>query len=113
MVVISILLIILFLAFLVEALVEYVFGQAAEHIPACKPFQWTLMYVALVVGVICAFIYHFDLVYLLAQFLEQYAPGVIDKVPQTPIGIALTGLAIGRGSSFIHDIMTQFYVKPS
>jgi hypothetical protein len=112
MIVLAILLIILFLAFLVEALVEYVFGQIAEHVPALKPFQWLLVYVALIVGVVAAFIYRFDLVYLLAMFLEQYAPGVIVAVPQTNLGIALTGLAIGRGSSFIHDIMTRFFIKP-
>jgi hypothetical protein len=113
MVVIAILAIILFLAFLVEALVEYIFGQIAEHVEAAKPYQWLLAYVALIVGVITAFIYHFDLVYLLAQFMEDYAPGVLDKIPQTSLGITLTGLAIGRGSSFIHDIITQFFVKPT
>jgi hypothetical protein len=112
MVVFAILAIILFLSFLVEALTEYVFGQVAEHVKVLQPYQWTLTYIALAVGVLAAFWYRFDLVYLLARFLEQYAPGVLVEIPQTNLGIILTGLAIGRGANFIHDLITKFFVKP-
>ena len=110
--VLAILAVILFLSFLVEALVEYVFGQAAQHVPAIQPYQWLLMYVALVVGVLAAFVYRLDLVHLLAAFLDDISPGAIGAIPQTTLGIVLTGLAIGRGSNFIHDLVTRFFVKP-
>lgn len=102
----SILAIIFFLAFLVEALVEYIFGQAAQHIPALQPYQWTLMYVALAVGVGAALVYRLDLVFLLSEFLGG-------SIQQTLLGTILTGLAIGRGSNFIHDITARFFVKAS
>lgn len=101
----GILAIVFLLAFLVESLVEFLFGQAFAHFPAIQPYSWALMYVAAAVGVVMAFIYRLDLVYLLAQLLElKWEPNVV--------GFILTGLAIGRGSNYIHDLVTRFFVKP-
>jgi hypothetical protein len=98
--------VILLLAFLVESLTEYLFGAACEHIPALKPFSWCLMYVAAAVGVGGAFNYGFDLIYTAQVFFENPDP------TSTAFGVAITGLAIGRGANYIHDIFKRFFKKP-
>lgn len=102
----ALLIIILFLAFLVESLVEYLFGQIFAHIQEITGYSWLLMYVAAIVGVLSAFMYNFDLIALLGSYIGQ-------EMPVTWFGTLLTGLAIGRGSNFIHDLVTKFFVKPS
>lgn len=102
--VLGILLVILLLAFLVESLVEYFAGQLFQRVPVLQPYSWALMYIAAIVGVAGAFVYRFDLLYLLAQFAEV-------PLQSSSFGIALTGLAIGRGANYIHDLTTRFFVK--
>lgn len=96
--------VILLLAFLVESLVEYLFGPVFDKIPKLTKAKWSLMYIAMAVGIAGAFVYSFDLLYLLGQFL-----GV--EISLTPYGIVLTGMAIGRGSNYLHDILTKFFSK--
>lgn len=98
--------VILLLAFLVETLVEYFAAPVFDKIPKLTAAKWSLMYVAMAVGIFGAFVYSFDLLYLLGQLL-----GV--AVPQTPYGIVITGMAIGRGSNYLHDILTKFFTKPT
>jgi hypothetical protein len=100
--VLGILAVILLLSFLVEALVEYVFGKLFDNIPGLKPYKWLLMYVALAAGVGGAFVYQFDVISLLSIWLET-------PIEIHPFGIALTGLGIGRGSNFIHDLIKKFF----
>lgn len=106
MIVLSILGVIFLLAFLVEALVEYLFGQACEHVAVLKPYQWLLIYVSAAVGIVGAFVYQFDLLSLLGSYLGA-------DIPVTPFGIVLTGLAIGRGANWLHDAVVKFFVKPT
>lgn len=105
MTVLAILAVIFLLAFLTESLVEYLFGAVVDHIPALIPHKWALMYVAAIVGVIGAYIYSFDLLHLLGEFV-----GAV--IPVHVFGILLTGLAIGRGASYLHDLVTKYFVKP-
>jgi hypothetical protein len=49
-----------------------------------------------------AFIYKFDVLSLLSQWLE--APIAVN-----PFGEVLTGLMIGRGSNFVHEIIKKFF----
>ena len=100
----GILALIFFLAFLVESLVEYLFGQAFSHIPSLSQYSWTLMYIAAAVGVLSAFIYSFDLISTLGAYIGM-------PIQVNWMGISLTGLAIGRGSNFIHDLVTRFFIK--
>jgi hypothetical protein len=97
--------VIILFAFLVESLVEYIFGAIAEHVPVLKPYQWLLMYVAMAVGVLGAFVYKFDLINLASQFLEV-------DIPITTLGIVISGMAIGRGSNYIHQLVSKFFKKP-
>lgn len=113
----ALILVITLLAFLVESLTEYFFGKLVENIPALKPFGWLLMYIAMAIGIAGAWVYQFDLLYLLGNFLEEMltiqggAPVVLN-VPLTWFGITLTGMGIGRGANFIHDAVSKYFVKP-
>ena len=104
--VLLILSIILFIAFLVETLVEFVTSPVFDHAPKLQPFKWTIMYVAIAVAVFASFLYRLDLIFMLAQFLG------VESIPQTVYGIVITGVAIGKGSNYLHDLVTKFFVKP-
>ena len=93
------------LAFITESFVEYIFGIPMKKVPKLEKYIWTLNYIALVVGVGLAFYYTVDLISLVAEL----AGG---KVGITPVGIALTGMIIGRGSNFLNDFVTKF-LKPN
>jgi hypothetical protein len=96
--------IIFLLAFLIESLVEAVLGTPFDKIPILTPWKWTLMYAALGVGVIGAHVYQFDLLVILSKYLGT-------PIQITFFGVTLTGLAIGRGSNYLHD-MVQKWFKP-
>lgn len=85
------------LAFLTEAFVEYFIGQVMDRFPKITPYKWVLMYVSAVVGIALALFYGLDLIAL-----------IIDK-GNTVVGMVLTGMAIGRGSNFLHQFVSQFF----
>jgi hypothetical protein len=98
--------VIFLLAFMVESLVEAVFGKIFDAVPVLASHKWTQQYIAFAVGIAGAFVYQFDLLYLCGQFM-----GV--AVPLHPVGMILTGVAIGRGAAYLHDLVTKFFVKPT
>ena len=104
------LLVALLLAFLVESLTEFVFGKPFDKIPALTPHKWLLMYIALAIGVGVCFFYRLDLVSLLTQYASGApAPGI----SVSWVGMLLTGMAVGRGSNYLHDLIMRFFVKPT
>lgn len=90
------------LAFLVETLVEALFGRVMDHFPALVPYKWTLFYIAVLAGILGAFNYQFDVLYLLFLFVG---------VPSTTTlyGTAITGIAIGMGAVYIHQFISKFF----
>ena len=64
--------VILFMAFLVEGMVEYFFGEIANHVPALEQWKWMLMYVAAAVGIVAAF---FGLVFTLLSNISRGGGG--------------------------------------
>lgn len=92
------------LAFVCESMVEYLFAPLATMLKRTWPV-WDeiqpLKYVSLAVGVALAFAYNLDVIYEAFGFVAAW-PGV---------GVVITGLAIGRGSNFVHDFWTT-YLKP-
>jgi len=94
--------IILALAFLTETLVEFLFSDLFLKFPKLKEYTWTQKYIAVIVGVVGAFIYQFDLLHLLADFF-----GV--SLIHSPFGIVFTGIGIGKGSNYIHDFIMRFF----
>lgn len=97
--------VIFLLAFLVESLTEYLFGQLVDHVPALTRHKWALIYVSMAIGVLGAFVYQFDLIYLLGQFLGA-------DTPHHWLGVLFTGAAVGRGANYLHDLVTRYFVKP-
>ena len=97
---------ILFVAFLVESFVEYLLGTAFDKFPKLAPYKWVLMYAGAAAGIAAAAYYRFDLVYLFARLAGDTA------VQPGPFGIALTGLAIGRGAGFLNDLFSKLPGAP-
>lgn len=119
----TILLIILFVAFLGETLTELLFGTFANLIESIWPkleavlerpkFRMSVIQLfAISVGIAGAFIYRFDVIYLLGQYLQEFA-GVPLNIPLTVYGLVITGVAIGKGSNYIHDFLNRFFIKPT
>ena len=89
------------LAFLTESLTEYIFGTPLDKLGVSK-YKWVLMYISAALGVFLAFWYQLDLVNLLAGVLgENIAP--------SPVGFALTGLGIGRGANYLHQVVNTYF----
>ena len=88
---------VLAIAFLIETLTEYIFGTPMDKIPKLAPYKWLLMYIAAIWGVGMCLFYKLDLISLIIQ---QDA---------TVVGIVLTGLAVGRGSNYLHQFISKFF----
>ncbi len=87
----------LVMAFLVEALLEYVFGIWWQPISeALRPKL--LMAFGLVLGIVLCILYKIDLVAELG-----FAPSIIGQI--------LTGALVGRGSDYLHAIWKK--LKPT
>ena len=80
------------LAFFVESMTEYVFAEFLD--------KKTIKYVALAVGVVAALVFN-------VQMLQSLAGLSVNPWAD----MVLSGLVLGRGSSFLHDFYSQ-YLKP-
>jgi len=90
------------LAFLAESMTEYLFAPWVDALVARFPgLGQPLKYVSVCVGVGMAFAYSLDLL------------NVVFEMAANPpwVGILLTGMAIGRGSNYVHDLWSK-YLKP-
>ena len=77
------------LAFFVESMTEYIFGEWMS--------QKAIKYTALVVGVVAAFAFNVTILKSLAGLdVNPWADTV------------LSGLVLGRGSSFLHDFYSTY-----
>jgi hypothetical protein len=94
--------VILLLAFLVETLVEALFGRIVDHVPVLQPYKWALVYLAVAAGVAGAWVYQFDVIYLAGQVVET-------PVKPTAFGVIVTGVSIGMGASYIHQLIGTYF----
>lgn len=94
--------VIFMMAFMVETLTEFLFGDLFNNVESAKPFKWTIKYIAVMIGVAGAWVYQFDLIHLLSEYVGA-------GLPSSPFGVALTGIAVGKGSNYIHQMITQFF----
>jgi hypothetical protein len=102
------------LAFLVESFIEYLFGTPMDKIPKLQPYKWVLMYFALGAGAGLTFYYKLDLVAILPVWLAELLNKPLPNYEPTTVGILLSGLSVGRGSNFLHQLMSKFFpVKPT
>ncbi len=81
-----------------EGTVEYILGTPFDKFEKMKPYKWLLMYVSLGLGIFLAFYYALDIVALLGK-------------PTSPVGMALTGIVMGRGANFVNDLWSRFLLK--
>lgn len=95
----------IFLAFLVESMVEYIFGEIINHVPVLEKFKWLLMYVSMAAGLVLSFHYQIDLV---ATLIRAMGGNHLNEAH----GMVLSGLAIGRGANYIHQLVSQYFPKP-
>lgn len=100
----GILAILLALAFFVETLVEFIFGTLFDRIPALTPHKWTLQYIAVVVGLVGTFHYGIDLLAILSEVVKANP-----VIPVSWYGIGITGIAVGKGSNYLHQFISQFF----
>lgn len=100
------------LSFLIESGTEYIFGTPMNKISKLAPYTWLLMYVSMGAGIGLCFYYQLDMIALLPTWLAELTKEPAAYTP-TPVGFILSGLAIGRGSNYLHQVMSKFFpVKP-
>lgn len=99
------------LAFLTESLVEYLFGTLFDKVAKLAPYKWALMYIAAVVGVGLAVYWKIDLIAIIANGIAALS-NVEFSWDVSLVGQVLSGLAIGRGSNFLHDFLAKALQKP-
>ena len=99
------------LAFLTESFVEYFFGTLFDKVKPLASAKWTLAYIAAIVGVGLSLYWQIDLIQIIANVVAKLA----GEEPLWKVSIAgqvLSGLAIGRGSNFLHDFLANALKKP-
>ena len=96
---------ILFLAFIAtEGIVEFFVGKPFEKVPRLTSYQWLLMYVSGGVGVALTIYYRLDIIAVLAQYL-----GVEPVIVPGTVGFVITGLLVGRGANYVHQVIDRFF----
>ena len=78
-----------------EGTVEYILGTLFDKLEKLTPYKWTLMYASLGLGIFLAFYYALDIVVMFGK-------------PETPVGIVLTGIVMGRGANFVNDVWNKY-----
>ncbi len=100
--------IVLFLGILIESLVEAVLEPVFRFWPKLEKFKPAQMYIAVALGLIAAFLFSLDLIYLVGMFLSQIMAVEANPIHITTFGIILTGFCIGKGSNFIHQLIMKW-----
>lgn len=99
------------LAFIIETIVEALIGKPIDEFPKIAKYKkYILTYLAVAVGIYGAWVYHFDLIYLLVSYVQEMIQQPLPIGP-TGYGITATGFAIGMGSSYLHEFMKRFFLK--
>lgn len=94
------------LAFVAESMSEYLFASWLDALGKrwCWLAQFAPMrYVSLAVGLALSFAYQLDIIYEAFGYMAVWPW----------IGVVITGLAIGRGSNYLHDFWSTYLQKPS
>jgi hypothetical protein len=97
--------VILFLGVFIESIVEAVLAPLFDHFPRLEPYKWAQAYAAVVLGVVAAFLFRLDLIHLVGMLLAALTKVDPNPIPITVFGLILTGLAIGKGSNYLHELI--------
>ncbi len=98
--------VILFLAFVIETVVEAFFAPVFNFFPRLQKYKPAQMYVAIALGVTGAFLFQFDILYLVGSLLARLV-GIENPIRITWFGILLTGVSTGMGSAYIHRFVSK------
>lgn len=99
------------MAFMIETMVEALVGKPIDEFPKVAKYkQYILSYLAVAIGITGAWIYQFDLIYLLAGYMNNMFDHRL-AFEITPFGITATGFALGMGSSYLHDFFGRYILK--
>lgn len=102
--------IIFLMAFLVETLIEFLFGDLFNYFPKLAQYKPLLKYLAIATGIGMAFYYGLDIVALVKTIVVSATnPELNPEVIVTPVGIVWTGVAIGKGSNYLHQLISRFF----
>ena len=104
MMVMGLMLVMLLLAYVVETAVEFLFGELFRRIAILRGVGWCQRYIAVGVAVWLAFIFRLDLFYVLSEYLEFFWEPLSQP---SAAGTGLTGIMMGMGSSYLHDVIKQ------
>jgi len=100
------LLVITLLAFVVETIVEAIWGRlsdAFEKLATWRGKNIVTLVLTVAIGVLGAWVYHFDILHL------AFTSVGLTDVSITSYGITVTGIAIAMGSAYIHQIISKFF----
>lgn len=106
--------IIIVLANILESLVEAIFGMWIDFFPVMKPYKTpTLKTIAWLLGVGVAFGFQLDLMgYIAATIASVTGQGFTISAPSWLLYL-LTGLTMGQGSSYIHQLLDRIAPQSS
>lgn len=100
------------LSLFVEGAVEYFLGTPFEQIPALKNAKWALIYAGPIVGIGLSYYWQLDLVAAIATVIANLVKAEDFVWAISPVGFIVTGIAIGRGSNYLHDWLQKSLKKP-
>lgn len=87
------------LATLVEGIVEYFIAPLFDvYLPR---YKFLLMYVAVLLAVAFTLFYRLDMIAALAGLFNV-------EIANTVFGQIVTGVVLGRGSNYLHQIITKY-----
>ena len=98
----------LLLAYMAESTTEFFIGLIFKYLPenVKKYSELVLSLVAAGVGLYLCYHYQVDLVYVLTAIASKVA-GQEPIIALSGTGIFMTGLGVGRGASYIHDLIKK------
>jgi hypothetical protein len=117
--VMSLLLVLVFLAYLIETLLEALLSKVLrERWSGWSQWSWLMFVPAVGLGVYAAILYRLDFLFLLGSFLEQVLFDLTGQeqplgLPQTVFGYVITGVGVGMGSTYVHDLIGRYFKKSS
>ncbi len=103
-------LLILFLAYFVQSLVEAALGEPFGLIHNQNFLKWKpiiLRYVAMLVGVGLSFHYSLDLINIVWTLLSESINLAVPIITASWVGYLLTGLGIGQGAIWLHELVKK------
>ena len=102
--------VIFLMAFFVETGVEFLLGDLFNIFPKLQPYKPLLKYIAVAIGIGMSFYFTLDIIALTKSIIISFTnPGIVPEYVSTPVGIVWTGIAIGKGSNYLHQIVGRFF----